>query len=395
MGTLAAALSGLQPKAERAQLVDLDLLEAAPLQGSRRQLLAGGAAGAAAATLLGTTSPAAHAGLFGGGAGELSDWEQVLIPDISGEDFTFYDVTMLDPNRGFLVGSRQTFLETADGGKTWVPRTLNTGEDINYRFTSISFSGDEGWLVGKPAILMHTTNGGKDWERVGLSANLPGIPLLVTALPGEGCVELCTDQGAIYRSANAAQTWKAAVEETVDATLNRTVSSGISGASYYTGSFATVTRNDEGQYIGVSSRGNFYMTWAPGQTFWMPHNRSGARRIQGMGFRRDGGIWEIARGGQLAFGKGPGVQEEFEQLNINTRGFGLLDVAWRSDSEVWTVGGSGTLIKSTDGGKKWSRQRETDAIAANLYEVKFFNDGKTGFVLGNGGVLLRYLPTRA
>lgn len=32
---------------------------------------------------------------------------------------------------------------------------------INYRFTSISFAGDEGWIVGKPAILLHTTDGGE------------------------------------------------------------------------------------------------------------------------------------------------------------------------------------------------------------------------------------------
>jgi len=63
----------------------------------------------------------------------------------------------------------------------------------------------------------------------------------------------------------AGQRWKAAVEETVSATLNRTVSSGISGASYYTGAFATMARSAYGDYVGVTSRGNFYMTWEPGQ----------------------------------------------------------------------------------------------------------------------------------
>ena len=37
---------------------------------------------------------------------------------------------------------------------------------------------------------------------------------------------MTTNQGAVYVTDNAAQTWKAAVQETVDATLNRTVSSG-------------------------------------------------------------------------------------------------------------------------------------------------------------------------
>jgi photosystem II stability/assembly factor-like uncharacterized protein len=59
------------------------------------------------------------------------------------------------------------------------------------------------------------------------SCILPGSPLVITALPGEpGQAELTTDQGAIYVTNNKAYTWSAAVLETVDATLNRTVSSG-------------------------------------------------------------------------------------------------------------------------------------------------------------------------
>lgn len=47
--------------------------------------------------------------------------------------------------------------------------------------------------------------------------------------------------------------------------LCRTVSSGITGASYYTGTFNTLNRSPEGSYVAVSSRGNFYLTWEPGQ----------------------------------------------------------------------------------------------------------------------------------
>ena len=34
-------------------------------------------------------------------------------------------------------------------------------EGFNYRFSGISFSGNEGWIIGKPAILLHTTDGAR------------------------------------------------------------------------------------------------------------------------------------------------------------------------------------------------------------------------------------------
>lgn len=80
------------------------------------------------------------------------------------------------PLIGFLLGTRQTILETKDGGNTWVPRSIPSAEDedFNYRFNSISFKGKEGWIVGKPAILLYTSDAGESWERIPLSAQLPG-----------------------------------------------------------------------------------------------------------------------------------------------------------------------------------------------------------------------------
>ena len=100
---------------------------------------------------------------------------------------------------GFLLGTRQTLLETKDGGRTWEPRSVQAAQDegFNYRFNSISFNGAEGWIVGRPAILLHTKDGGANWERVPLSAKLPGNPVLVTATSGkEGQAEMVTDQAS-------------------------------------------------------------------------------------------------------------------------------------------------------------------------------------------------------
>lgn len=144
---------------------------------------------------------------------------------------------------------------------------------------------------------------------------------------------MCTESGAIYVTNNTAYTWKAAVQETVDATLNRTVSSGISGASYYEGSFANIVRSASGSYIGVSSRGNFYMTWSPGDSSWEPHNRPSKRRLQNLGWTNDERIWVTTRGGDVLFSDDDGVAaERFGNAKIGSRGFGLLDIGYDFDS---------------------------------------------------------------
>ena len=324
------------------------------------------------------------------------DWEQVPLPLDPGVVLLDIGFTGTDPDHGFLLGSRETLLETKDGGRTWAARTVGAAADegFNYRFNSISFNGDEGWIVGKPAILLHTTDGGANWERVPLSAKLPGTPVLIKALPGAkpGQAEMTTDQGAVYVTDNAAYTWTAAVQETVDATLNRTVSSGISGASYYEGSFSNVARSDvTGEYVAVSSRGNFYMTWAPGQTYWQPHNRPTARRIQNMGWAPDGKrLWLSTRGGDVYFGQP--AEDKFDQAKLGSRGFGILDVGFKGDGSGvgFACGGSGSLFRTDDGGESWKRDRSADSVAGNLYAVEF-NPNGSGFILGNDGILLRYI----
>jgi len=298
---------------------------------------------------------------------ETNPWEVIALPtEAAISDVAFAS----DGEHGWLVGSRTTLLESTDSGNTWEPRILELGEQ-KYTFTSIDFEGDEGWLVGQPNIMLHTTDGGTSWSNIPLDPQLPGQPLLITAV-GKNSAELATDIGAIYQTKDGGQQWKGLVQSAVGVVRN-------------------MTRDEEGRYVAVSSRGNFYSTWIPGQEAWQPHNRENSKRLQNMGFTKDGLLWLIARGGQLQFGTEMVEYEEWtEPVNPEfASSWGLLDIAYRTPSELWVTGGSGNLLMSPDGGETWMKDKAVENVPTNFYRVKFL-DADRGYILGQRGYLLRY-----
>jgi photosystem II stability/assembly factor-like uncharacterized protein len=299
-------------------------------------------------------------------------WQVIELPT----EATFYDVAFSgdDFQHGWLVGSRGSLFETNDGGETWDARPLDFGEE-NIIFTSVDFQGDEGWAVGEPSILLHTTDAGATWFRIPLSKKLPGAPSSIVAL-GPHSAEMTTNIGAVYVTENDGQNWKALVQDAL-------------------GVFRNIERNPEGRYVTVSANGNFYSTWDPGTSEWTPHNRQDSRRVQNMGFRPDGGLWLLARGGQLRFSDQDNPDEWLEAQSPEfSTSWGLLDMSYRTPDEVWVVGGSGNLLVSTEGGKPetWQKDREVENVPSNFNYIQFLDENH-GFILGQRGILLRYVPT--
>lgn len=360
----------------------------------RRSFVAKTASAAAAASLATVGGATAFPGEAEAAASKM--WSKVPIPF----DDTIYDIDFDSPTHGYLVGARGNFAETNDGGKTWEARSfsnLDAEEEVTYRFQVVSFKDGEGWVLGKPTLMLHTKDAGKTWERIPLSPKLPGEPTSIVNL-GPSKAEMTTSSGAVYVTENAGRNWKAQVKETIDATLNRISSSGVSGASYFSGSIINQVRDDEGAYLAVSSRGNFFLTWEPGQDFWVPHNRGTPRRIQSMGFVEGDihkGVWMTLNGGKLFVSPKEvdlnSDQFDFQEANIKTGGYGITDVAWRSDQEVWAVGGSNTMYVSMDGGNNFGFDKSANAIPGNLYNIKFFKEyDNAGWALGSNGLLLKY-----
>jgi photosystem II stability/assembly factor-like uncharacterized protein len=297
---------------------------------------------------------------------ENNPWQVVNLPtEATVLDLAFTD----DPNHGWVVGLNDTLLETTDGGETWVEQDLDLDDD-RYRLSSVSFQGNEGWIVGQPSILLHTLDGGAHWSRIYLSEQLPGSPSLISAL-GPNSAELVTDLAAIYRTEDGGKNWKGLVRYGSDTVLN-------------------ISRSQTGGYVAVSERGTFFSTFEPGQDIWTLHNRTSSRRIQNMGFGLDDRLWLLVRGGEIQFSAAHDFDSWDKPQKPEQRNrWGLLDMAYRTPSEIWAAGGSAALFVSTDGGETWLKNQAVEKIPSNFYRVIFLSPDQ-GFILGQRGVLLKY-----
>ena len=89
-------------------------------------------------------------------ASDRADREENLVL----EDVVLYDVVWPDAQHGYIAGEFATLLATADGGATWVKRTLPTEKTL---FGMTFASAQEGWVVGIDGLVMHTADAGRTW----------------------------------------------------------------------------------------------------------------------------------------------------------------------------------------------------------------------------------------
>tara|TARA_B100000945_G_C20350246_1_gene581883 strand:+ start:179 stop:1192 length:1014 start_codon:yes stop_codon:yes gene_type:complete len=287
------------------------------------------------------------------------------------------DIDFIDDNHGFLVGSNRLIMETTDGGKTWEERSLELASEENFRLLDIDFKGEEGWLLGQPSLVMHTYDGGKNWTRLSLGNKLPGQPFLITTIDRDKA-ELATTAGAIYSTSNSGESWEAKV---VDA----------SGS----GGVRDLRRTSEGDYVSVSSLGNFFSTLESNSDTWVAHQRASSKRVQSIGFNPNGSLWMLSRGAEIRFNDNNEDLESWSKPIIPIlNGYNYLDMGWDPNGDIWAGGGNGTLIVSKDNGQTWNSDPIASSLPTNFIKIVFINKNDLkeakGFILGERGYILRW-----
>ena len=282
----------------------------------------------------------------------------------------------IDDNHGFLVGSNRLIMESTDGGETWEKRSLDITAEENFRLLDIDFNGSEGWLIGQPSLVMHTVDEGQNWTRLSLG-KLPGQPFLVTTID-DGVAQLATTSAAIYETSNSGETWEAKVSDPSEQ-----------------GGIRDLRRTSNGDYVSVSSLGNFFSTLDSDSNTWIAHQRASSKRVQSIGFNPEGSLWMLSRGAEIRFNEDTNDLENWSKPIIPIlNGYNYLDMGWDPNGHIWAGGGNGTLIVSEDQGKTWNSDPIATALPTNYIKIVFLDkdnlDNQKGFILGERGYVLKW-----
>ncbi len=303
---------------------------------------------------------------------ESSPWETIQFEDQSNA----LDIDFIDNKHGFLVGSNRLIMESKDGGKSWEKRSLDIPAEENFRLLDIDFKGSEGWLIGQPSLVMHTIDEGKNWTRLSLG-KLPGQPFLVSTTD-EGSAQLATTSAAIYVTSNSGETWEAKVADPSEQ-----------------GGIRDLRRTSEGDYVSVSSLGNFFSTLDSESDTWIAHQRASSKRVQSIGFNPNGNLWMLSRGAEIRFNEDSNDFENWSKPIVPIlNGYNYLDMGWDPEGNIWAGGGNGTLIVSKDDGKTWSSDPIASNLPTNFIKIQFLEkdelDSPKGFILGERGYILKW-----
>jgi photosystem II stability/assembly factor-like uncharacterized protein len=252
------------------------------------------------------------------------------------------DLTMVDANTAWIVGTDGGIGYTTNSGIDWVLQ--KTGTAVN--LTSVSFvDAAQGWVVGTAGTLLHTTDSGTTWTP------LEGIKGVFT-LDGIDFVSATTgwtvsDTGGVYMSSDGGVSWTKQESNTKQDLID-------------------IVMLDDGQNgWAVGWSGTIIHTADAGAT-WTEQN-SGVAGILNSVWFIDANI---------------GAQQ-----TSNTTA-DLIGIFFFDAQNGWAVGSKNTIMNTTDGGTTWTQQKTS--TASDAIRAVVFTSLDSGLSAGSGGHIWKW-----
>jgi photosystem II stability/assembly factor-like uncharacterized protein len=286
--------------------------------------------------------------------------------------------------RGWAVVGREFIFKTEDGGKTWTDQ-LKTGP-MSYGLGSIAFIDDKknGCAVGTSIIC--TEDGGATWkERLGVRprgmewiGNSP-LTLVSLSLVNQSSGWAVGIEGQIMKTEDGGKTWKMAAKRNECGENAFFVDNKTGWLHGYSSHY--VCRTDDGGLIWEKRDAGFHVSgiyFIDGSTGWAVGERKEDLNKESCP-NCPGKAWTTIK---YTTDGGKTWKTSYEELKSEDfgAGVGLQNVLFVDRNTGWSIGNSGLIYHTGDGGKHWVRQK-SGYKKSQLWKIQFI-DSKTGWIAG-------------
>ncbi|MCE7737424.1 MAG: ABC transporter permease subunit [Candidatus Heimdallarchaeota archaeon] len=286
-----------------------------------------------------------------------------------GTDFT--DVTFLDSQNAWAIGSGGVIITTSDSGFSWISESspvINDLKALDLVNDTIFAAGDSGTIIKK--II------GGNWEDVSPtgagSINFAALSIAQSNTPSNAVVYAAGNSGEVWKTSNGGTSW---VQQSTQITED-----------IYDIDFLNSTWG-----LAVGTNGHIIGTLNGNS--WSIRDQTpdlGSSILRGVKFKSssrayitgDNGLFmksEISDNPIIGF-----VWNDWSNTSSNIQ-FNSIDAS--SQNKVWVVGNDGSIYLTKDGGNVFTKQKINDTIDANINAIAMV-DGTVGYAVGDASLLL-------
>lgn len=296
-----------------------------------------------------------------------AQWKKVNVGNFA----WLHSVYFVNQNKGWIVGSQGTFLETNDGGLNWQAKQSVTKDTIR----DVYFADEnQGWILAEkdvfgsfgnsPSYILETFDSGRTWKRINLE-NEGKERLVRIFFSKDGFGRAVGETGTFYAMQEDKITWKKMTAPVRFLLLNGNFFNQNSG-------------------LVVGGGGTIFLTEDGGNS-WNKASfaNQSTKKLNSVFFINQNVGWAVGAEGKILTTFNGGKFWHEQKSNVKQD---LFDVFFINTGTGWTIGDSGVMLQTTTAGNIWE---PVQIPIKHKLEKIFFIDRK-GWAVGFGGTVLKY-----